>query len=150
MSGIFDLDTPAEFFGTVRRIYDRYQSNAAKDIEDLLYVLMGLNHLREWIAPGYNHKNQANRPEEKFYNEIWNTASFKIVNSLCNRTKHLNTVRETTSSSHNLLFDDWPDIDAVRNFDLGPASKYLVDGKDVTEIIDDVIAFYKKKWFERE
>ena len=150
MSGIFDLKTPEEFFSTVLRTYDRYQESNAKDVEDLLYVLMGLNHLREWIAPGYSHITPPGRLEEVFYNEIWNTSSFKIINSLCNRTKHLNTVCGTTSSSHDIPFDDWPDVDAVRHFDLGPASMYLVDGQDVAEIINDVIAFYRTRWFERK
>lgn len=162
MSGVFDLKTPAEFFGTILRIYDRYQRSNEKDIEDLLYVLMGLNHLREWIAPGYSaytrtcegkQKNLPRNRGEVFYNEIWDdTSSFKIINSLCNRTKHLKTgtIRGTTSSSHDIPFDDWSDVDAVRDFDLGPASKYLVDGRDVVEIINDVIAFYRTKWFERK
>lgn len=149
MSGIFDLNTPDEFFFTICRIYDRYKKGTAKDIEDLLYVLMGLNHLREWIAPGYKHKIKPNRPEEIFYNRIRDIPSFQIVNTLCNRTKHLRVIRNNTSSEHNILFDDWPDIDAVRNFDLGPTSKYLVDGRDVLEIIEEVIAFYRTEWFQK-
>jgi hypothetical protein len=89
MSGIFDLKTSEEFFSTVLRVYDRYQQSNAKDVEDLLYVLMGLNHLREWIAPGYSNTTPPGRPEEIFYNEIWKTFSFRTINSLCNRTKHL-------------------------------------------------------------
>jgi hypothetical protein len=118
-------------------------------VEDLLYVLMGLNHLREWIAPRYDLKKQPSKPEESFSKEIYSFPSFTIVRSLCNRTKHMRNVSETTSSSHDIPFDDWTDIDAVMNFNHGPASKYLVDGRDVIEIIDDVIAFYRTKWFER-
>lgn len=150
MNGIFDLKTSEEFFNTILRIYGRYQQTTAKDIEDLLYVLMGLTHLREWIAPGYYHTTPAGRPEQVFYNEIWDIASFKIIKSLCNHTKHLTTIRETTSSLHDIPFDNWPDVDAVRDFDLGPASRYFVDGKDIIEIVDDVIAFYRAKWFERK
>ncbi len=150
MSGIFDLKTADEFFSTVLRINDRYRQSKAKDVEDLLYVLMGLNHLREWIAPGYSYSDSPEIPEEVFYNEIWKTSSFKIINSLCNRTKHLKATHMVTSSSHDVPFDDWTDIDSVRNFDLGPSSKYLVDGRDVVEIINDVIAFYKTNWFEKK
>ncbi len=46
MNGIFDLKTSEEFFNTVLRIYDRYQQSNVKEVEDLLYVVMGLNHLR--------------------------------------------------------------------------------------------------------
>ena len=90
MSGIFDLKTSEDFFNTILRVYDRYQQSNTKDVEDLLYVLMGLNHLREWIAPEYNYKTVAEKPEEIFYNEIWETSSFQIINSLLNcRTSNL-------------------------------------------------------------
>lgn len=148
MNDIFDIKSSEEFFSSVLRIYDRYQRSNEKDIEDLLYVLMGLNHLREWIAPRYKPKTQPSKPEEAFSKEIYSLPSFTIIRSLCNRTKHMTKVI-ATASSHDIPFDDWTDIDAVRNFDLGPASKYLVNERDVIEILDDVIAFYKAKWFER-
>ena len=109
---------------------------------------MGLNHLREWIAPAYDHRAAPKKPEEKFFQDIWDVPSFKIINAVCNRTKHMNPGPVTTSS-YGIPFDDWPDIDSVRDFDLGPVSGYFVDGRDFTRIIEDVIAFYRTKWFER-
>ena len=66
--GIFDLNTPQEFFNSICRILNRYKSSHAKDIEDLLYVLMGLNHLREWIAPHYDKMKPPKNPAEDFFN----------------------------------------------------------------------------------
>ena len=149
MSNIFDLESSEDFFGSVLRVYDGYQRSNEKNIEDLLYVLMGLTHLREWIAPRYNPKDLPSKPEQDFSKEIYDLPSFTIVRFLCNRTKHMEKVI-ATASSHDIPFDEWIDFDAVRNFDLGPVSRYLVDGRDVKEIIDDVIAFYRDKWFERK
>lgn len=148
MSKIFDLKSSEDFFGSVLRLYDRYQRSNEKNVEDLLYVIMGLNHLREWIAPGYTPNDHPSKPEEAFSKEIYNLPSFTIVRFLCNRTKHMKKVIATTSL-HDIPFDEWENIDAVRDFDRGPASQYLVDGRDVIEIIDDVISFYRDKWFKR-
>jgi hypothetical protein len=147
-AGIFDLNTPSQFFDSIRRILDRYKSSNAKDIEDLLYVLMGLNHLREWISPGYDpFKRQPQNPQEHFYNAIWENHSFKKIKALCNRTKHLQPISEKTSSTHGIPLDDWPNVDAVRNFDLGPPSNYFVDGENVIEVIDEIVRFYQDNWF---
>ncbi len=146
--GIFDLNTPEEFFYSICRILEQYKISTAKNIEDLLYILMGLNHLREWIAPGYDWKKPPKSPNEEFYQFIYKNSEFKTVNALCNRTKHLNPIRQKSSSEHDLKFDDWPDFDSVRNFDLGPASNYLVDGKNIINVLDDLVEYYKKNWFD--
>lgn len=44
--------------------------------------------------------------------------------------------------------DDWPDVDAVRDFDRGFPTDYSVDDQDVLEVIQAVIAFYDKHWFQ--
>lgn len=146
--GIFDLNTPEEFFQSICRILERYKISTAKNIEDLLYVLMGLNHLREWIAPGYDWKNPPKSPNEEFFQSIYKTSEFKTVNALCNRTKHLIPIREEISSEHDLKIDDWPEIDSVRNFDLGPALNYLIDGKNITNVLDGLVEYYNENWFK--
>jgi len=148
MDGIFDLNTAQEFLDSICRIIKRYKSSVAKEIEYLLYVIMGLNHLREWIAPGYNPKNTPKNPGEVFYQDIWDNKSFQIINSICNGTKHLAKMDLTTSSEYGIPFDDWPEVDAVRIFDLGPPSNYFVDGQNIIEIIDEAVNFYETKWFK--
>ncbi len=88
-NGIFDITTPEQFFDSIRTIFEDYKSSNAKSVEKLLYVIMGLNHLREWIAPGYNHKNPAQDEAQKFYNLIWDVPSYKIIKEISNLTKHL-------------------------------------------------------------
>ncbi len=68
--GIFDLNTLEEFFQSICRILEQYKVSTAKNIEDLLYILMGLNHLREWIAPGYDWKKPPKEPKEEFFQSI--------------------------------------------------------------------------------
>jgi hypothetical protein len=148
-AGIFDLNTPLDFFDSICRIFKRYKSSNTKEVEDLLYVIMGLNHLREWIAPGYDEpkKNPPQNYGEVFYQAIWDTKSFKTINDICNRTKHLSRKCMEISTQYGIPVDDWPDVDAVRDFDLGPASDYFVDGRNVIDIIDEVVEFYERKWF---
>jgi hypothetical protein len=147
-TGIFDINTPLEFFNSIKRIFERYKSRQAKDIEDLLYVIMGLNHLREWIAHGYDQKHLPNNDRKVFCLTILNNTSYKIIKSLCEKTKHvIKKISQKTSAQYGVMFDDWPDVDAVRDFDLGPASDYFVDGKNIIKIIDEIVGFYENNWF---
>ena len=149
-NGIFDIEEPSQFFDSILRVFERYKSSRAKNVEDLLYVIMGLNHLREWIAPGYRPDTMPQSSAESFYAEIWDEEpNFQTMNALCNRTKHLASVKAQTSSTHDLDIDEWPDVDSVRSFDLGPASGYQVDGRDVSEVCEEVIAFYQARWFAK-
>jgi hypothetical protein len=88
-AGIFDLNTPLDFFNSIRQIIKRYKSNKVKDIEELLYIIMGLNHLREWIAPGYDLQKPPKIPEETFSRAIYNTPSHETIRLLCNHSKHI-------------------------------------------------------------
>ncbi len=106
-------------------------------MEPLLYVIMGLNHLREWIAPGYNPEKTPSNEQETFFQLIFKNASFKVINSLFNKTKHFQRMKENTSSEHNVLFDEWLDINAVRNWDKGTRTKYFgTNQSDVYAAID--------------
>lgn len=155
---IFDIDSPEDFFYSINNAWANYKKGKQKSVEILLYVIMGLNHLREWIAPGYNPKCKSGKKSRKipstdaenFSKAIYDYDSFKIIRGLCNRTKHLKQMKAKTSSEKNVPFDDWSDIDAIRNWDKGPASAYSVDGIDVINIIDKVIDFYQIEWFKKK
>lgn len=157
-NGVFDIYSPEEFFYSITNALENYKRAKQKSIEILLFTLMGLNHLREWIAPGYNpqykcgkkHWKTPSTDAERFSKVIYDNASFKIIRSLCNRTKHLKRIEMNTYSNHDVPLDDWSDIDAVRNFDKGPASDYFVDGTNIIKIIDEVIDSYRKEWFEKK
>ena len=149
-NGIFDISTPLDFFSSIEQSFKKYKTEKTKSIELLLYVIMGLNHLREWIAPGYNYEDPPANDAEEFYRLIYSESSYKTINALCNRTKHLNTRDINTSSSYGIPFDKWSNFDSVRNIDKGPVTNYFVDDINITEIINDVIDFYKKEWFKKK
>lgn len=149
-SGIFDIDSPEIFFYSIQYTFEKYKNNKEKSIESLLYIIMGLNHLRDWIAPGYDFRSSPQKANEFFYKLIFDEcASFQIINKLCNRTKHL-TTSVNTSSLHDLPLDEWMDIDSVKNFDRGPATDYFIDGKNIIEVMEDVIKSYKSNWFDKK
>ncbi|SRR6266571_4320371 len=150
--GIFDLVTPEQFFEVVRRVFARYRDLRAKSIEDLLFVLLGLTHLREWITPGYDYKANItpSDPAEQFSKWIYEQPSFGTVRALCNRTKHLRASPHRTSVAYGLNIDDWPDVDAVTSFDDGAPSGFFVDGVDVIVVIDEVISLYEVDWFSKQ
>jgi hypothetical protein len=145
--GFFDLESPKFFFGTVKHAVERLADAEQKRTEDLMYVLMGLTHLREWIAPGYSHTQPATTPEQRFYNEIYSLDSFKLIQALCNRSKHLKPTSVVTMTTHEPLFDDWHSVDDVCNFDLGPVTDYFVNGKNLLDVVHEVLSFYESRWF---
>lgn len=144
---MFDIDSPEALFRTICRNADILRNQTAKESDRLLFVIFGLNHLREWIAPNYDYHNQPTNAGEQFYNHIWSLPSFRLINSLCNHIKHLRPIGKEYTG-YGSAFDDWPDVDSVRNFDDGPPTSYEIDGKDVLEVVSEVIAYYQKHWFD--
>ncbi|GCE65922.1 hypothetical protein OMCYN_01868 [cyanobiont of Ornithocercus magnificus] len=159
--GIFHY-TAEELFTCLDIALNRYRSGKAKQIEDVFFLILGLNHLREWIAPGYDHKQEAKSTEQKFYNEIFKNNDFKIIRQLSNNAKHLLKNPMGTSRSSGLSIDDYPPIDEVSNFDEGPPSGFYVEveikdegktdekrteTKDVGEVLQNLLEIYRK-WFQ--
>jgi len=115
-----------------------------------MYVIMGLTHLREWIAPGYSHEKPARTYEEVFYNEIYKLESFRLIQALCNHSKHMKSSPVVTSTTHVSMVDDWKDVDSVGNFDLGPVCDYSAAGRNLMVVIAEIISYYDRQWFSRK
>lgn len=148
--GFFDLESPELFFAAIRRAAAELAESPVKSTERLMFVVMGLNHLREWIAPGYHHTHPADTPNKVFFNRIYKLDAFLVIQGLCNRSKHLKEFDRPMSITGSLPVDEWPDVDSVANFNCGPVPGYAVDGRDVMEIIDEVIQFYLQHWFSHD
>lgn len=154
--GVFDIDSPERFFHSISSVFETYKASKAKRTEDLLYIIMGLNHLREWIAPGYKRRQDEKNDAQVFYNRIYsNCRNYVLIKEICNATKHLGDKHEIrakheTSANYGLDIDDWPDFDSVSDFDLGPPSGHFVDGDNVIGIIEDVINYYEREWFSKQ
>src|SRR5712691_10155374 len=85
----FDVNSPAQFFRSLTRTAERLQNRKVKETDRLIYLIMGLVHLREWIAPGYDRQSRPSFPGEHFYNAIYELPDFKLLQALCNRSKHM-------------------------------------------------------------
>ncbi len=148
---MFDLKAEDLFFH-IKQAMGKYQESKSKSIEQLFFIIMSLNHLREWIAPGYKdiyEKTPATTKEQKFFLKIWHELpAFKIINASCNGIKHLKS-SQNTDAKYDLEMNDWDSVDGVKSFDDGPPSKFTVDGVDIEITLKKVINFYSKEWFDK-
>lgn len=152
---VFDIGDSRSFFASIERRYSGYIHCRCKSTEDLLFVIMGICHLREWIAPDFNPKNGRWDPcdtdEKSFSKEIYLTDSFDTIRRLCNTSKHFELRKERqpiTTVTFDSFVDDWPDFDSVASVDDGPPTSHVVDGYPVEKLIDDVLQRYRD-WFSR-
>lgn len=148
---LLDINSEEGFFEIIKNSFKKYKNEKDKSIEILLFIIMGLNHLREWIAPGYapfTHNGNINVPKtryEQFSNDVYITNEHKIIREICNKSKHLKS--NGTSSDHALPSDKSITIDEIINFDNRLAVSYMVDDRDITDIIEKLIFFYQTGWF---
>jgi hypothetical protein len=156
--GIFHLTSASDLFCCLHVALSRYQKADSKRIEDAFFLVMGANHLREWIALGYNPKFKKGVPSpapnseaEKFYIEIFDNDDFKIVQGLCNRAKHLTANCVLTGYLGDLSIDEWDlPIDDVVDFDEGPPTGFYVDGQEIGSILHRLLEVYRDEWFEHQ
>lgn len=144
---MFDIKTPDDYLHHIKRAIEKYKLDTNKKIERLFFVLTGLNHLREWIAPHYFYDKSAVNNEQKFYNKIYELKDFKTINNICNGIKHLQSQKNELYVQYDLSVDEWDDVDSIQNVDLGSASDFYVNDKNIIEIIDNVLIFYENEWF---
>lgn len=149
-SQFFDINSDEAFFRSLERATLKFRLSKVKDTANVLYLLMGVNHLRDWICPGFNAKEQVpTTPEQHFYVAIYGLPEFKIVNSLCNRSKHMGRMPYKLEASYGAMVSEYPDIDSLFGFENGPPLGYLVDGRDLIEIIEVALRYYRTEWYEK-
>lgn len=92
---LFELDGPQALFTEIQSAITEYHQEPNSRL--FLFLVFGLNHLREWIAQSsyeeLGKKKKTNTPltaTEAFYFALWEVEEFRIINSLCNRSKHFN------------------------------------------------------------
>jgi hypothetical protein len=143
----FNIESPDQLFSLLKVVAKRFTNYPSKRTEDLLLLVFGLTHLREWIAPDYCWKTPAVAPGEKFYHAIFKLEEFKLLQGLCNRSKHMGATKTAMGALHGGPIDNCPDIDSVLDFDRGVPIAYFVDGRDMDDVIRAVIKFYEEQWF---
>lgn len=85
---------------------------------------------------------------EHFFLAIYADRDWKIVNSICNQAKHEGHV-PNLDAEYGLRLSSWGLVSDVRSFSNGPPSKFTVDGQDIEPILERVIDFYRRNWFQK-
>ena len=147
-SYFFDIDSPEQLFDLLKIVASSFTSLQGKRTQDLLFLVFGLTHLREWIAPGYDPKKKPASSEEQFYEKIFGLTEFNILRALSNRSKHMSQSKPAMGALYGAKISDWPDINSVTNVSRGPPIAYFVDGHDIEDVIRAVIRFYDENWFQ--
>lgn len=154
-AGFFDIDTPELFFALLERKH-RDLRGTTKDTADLMLLVMGLNHLREWIAPNYKpRKNDLLQPKPSALPEIFSWSidqlpEFKTLRSLCNHNKHIkNSLTTKLKTQYGAPLMSWESLGAVSRLGNGPPTDYFVDDQSVLDAIEIVLNYYRTEWFDR-
>jgi len=151
---IFDLKSAEDYFYHIQRSIDKYKLDSNKKIERLFFIINGLNHLREWIAPNYQpyfNNGEENKPktkEEIVSKKIYDLSEHEIIRKICNGTKHQSKQKHELIAKYDLKISQWDSVSDVRKISNGSPSAFYVDGKNIINIIDIVADFYEKQWFE--
>lgn len=149
---IFGIQSPTHLLSEVDTALSEFQTPEGTTFRNLFFLLSALNHLREWIAPGYSYKDPANTPGEVFFNSIYdNCSEWRLVNSLCNGLKHFDPIKcSQTSDNASSLLSDWHTMAGVTSLAHGHPQKFTVEGRDAIEILEGVRNYYATNWFEKQ
>lgn len=150
----FDLESPEQLFSLLKTVADDFMQAGGKRTQDLLLLVFGLTHLREWIAPGFDpSKSSPKSPEECFYQSIYGLREFKTLQALCNRSKHIKTEPRHPEPAMATLFEqpfhEEADIGSEVGYDRNQPIGYFVDGQDIDDVIHAVVSFYSHNWFDK-
>ncbi len=142
-SNAFDIVSPEGFLTDLVVSYRKYKISKVKPTRDLLYIVMGLNHLREWIAPGFKGgRSTPNSAEEFFSEKVFQSREHQAIRAVCNASKHF-TGKVGTSVDYGANIDDWPDFDSVQSVDDGPPTAHYIDNRPVEVLIEPLITLYE-------
>src|SRR6266446_8382430 len=144
-SGLFDIRDDSDFFTIVTNTLASFLSTKTKRADEMLLLILGLAHLREWIAPGYRRGAMATNAAERFAAMLFENPNYQTVLQLDNHAKHQRreALPETQFTSFTDTFDerDTP-IDSWLDFDEGPASSYKYGQRNLEDIFKAVAALY--------
>ena len=146
--GFLDFDVPEQLFAALERTFQCYLTSPVKVIEEALFLVLGLAHLREWIAPGFKGKRKPRIPAERFSEALYSLESYRILLDVANHAKHQNTNHDLTiTSTHYDNIDEWPDFDSANSMDAGPVAEYWIGKRKLADIFEETLRFYRDHWF---
>lgn len=147
---IYNLNTAEDLFSEIQDAFSEYSKPPSE--RTFLFLIFSLNHLREWIAKSsYRELDKKIKkginltPEEKIFYEIGNLKEFKIINEICNKTKHHIITKDKYSTSKVQGFR----AGLGRCGDSLDQEYFLINGQDSRNILLPIIRFYYE-WFEKQ
>ncbi len=150
VSGFFDIRDDSAFFTIVSNTLNSFLATKTKKPEDLLLLVLGFAHLREWIAPNYKRGAAPRNSAERFAAMLYENPNYKTVLLLANHAKHQRrgALPEIQSTSFVETIDerDTP-IDSWLDFDIGPASSYQYGQRNLEDVFKAVALLYREQWF---
>jgi hypothetical protein len=149
-SGFFDICDDSAFFTIISNTLNSFLSTKTKKPEDLLLLVLGLAHLREWIAPNYKRGASAKNAAERFAAMLYENPDYQTVLLLANHVKHQR--RKVLPEAQEISFVDTFDerdtpVDSWLDFDKGPASSYQYGRSDLEDVFRAVALLYREQWF---
>lgn len=141
---LFELRGAGDLFREVQLAAAEYDRQPTSRL--LLFMLFSLNHLREWIAGASREaleprrKNGTLLPNEELYYELWAMNEFRVINSLCNRSKHHDISGGVQTSITQGMTCNSPCSDSLEQI------YYRIDGRDSRGIFFPVVRKYVE-WF---
>ena len=148
---MFGIQSPTHLLSEIDTALAEFRTAKGTTFRNLFFLLSGLNHLREWIAPGYSHKDPADTPNKVFYNSIYHHCpEWKLVNSLCNGLKHFDPYPYSTSDNASKLLVNFNSLSGVTSLEHGHPQKFTVKGRDAIDILAAARNYYEKNWFAKQ
>lgn len=149
-SGLFEIRDATAFFAIIAETLHEFRSTNAKKPAQLLLLILGLAHLREWIAPGFKRGAQPANRSERFVEHLWANSDYQTISRLANHAKHQRraALPEVQTTYHVKLIDDRDTpIDSWLDFDKGPASSNEYGERDLEDMFSALVNFYEREWF---
>ncbi|MCE8043934.1 hypothetical protein HOP60_17410 [Halomonas daqingensis] len=142
---MFELGGSADLFEEVKKAMVEYCNEPNSRL--FLFLVFSLNHLREWIAGNSARAIQKKveegeglTREESFARGLWEMEEFRVVNLLCNKSKHISVrLPHKLTSSRGLHVGGWCSDSLDQLY-------YEIDGVDSREVFLAVIKKYND-WF---
>lgn len=149
-TGFFDIRDDSAFFTIIVNTLDSYRATKTKRPADLLLLVLGLAHLREWVAPGYKRGSIPSNRAEHFVALLCEDPNYQTIWLLANHVKHQR--RQTLPATQVTSFIETIDerdipIDSWLDFDKGPASAYQYGDRDLEKVFEAVVSLYRDRWF---
>lgn len=149
-SGFFDIRDDSAFFSVLSNVLLEFRATKSKKPEHLLLLVLGLAHLREWIAPNYTRDDFPKNAAQRFAAALLQLPEYDTLWLLANHAKHQRrrSLPETQTTSFVETIDDRDTpIDSWLDFDQGPASAYQYGAQDIEQVFVTVASFYQDHWF---